>query len=213
VATRRSSDLPGVAQIRVWDAVAAEFEEANPGYTVEMNYQDDDQYQTIGLPNLLSGRNAPDIYFEWVGSRLETRNADGFAADLTEYVEDGPLTGLFDESAFAAATIDGSIRMVPHIADVTNVLCYNAELFAAEGLEPPTTWDELLETCDALDAAGIVPIASGNKDLWAAGNWLGHLVSRVVGEDAYDSALKGETSFDTPEWVEAFGYVQELADH
>ena len=57
------------------------------------------------------------------------------------------------------------------------------------------------------------PIASGNKDLWAAGNWLGHLVSRVVGEDVYDSALKGETSFDTPEWVEAFGYVQELADH
>jgi raffinose/stachyose/melibiose transport system substrate-binding protein len=204
---------PGEAQIRVWDAVAAEFEEANPGYTVEMNYQDDDQYQTIGLPNLLSGRNAPDIYFEWVGSRLETRNADGFAADLTKYVEDGPLTGLFDESAFAPATIDGSIRMVPHIADVTNVLWYNVDLLAAEGLEPPTTWEDLLATCDALDAAGIIPIASGNKDLWAAGNWLGHLVSRVVGEDAYDSALKGETSFDTPEWVEAFGYVEELAEH
>lgn len=204
---------PGEAQIRVWDAVAAEFEEANPGYTVEMNYQDDDQYQTIGLPNLLSGRNAPDIYFEWVGSRLETRNADGFAADLTDYVADGPLTGLFDESAFAPATIDDTIRMVPHIADVTNVLWFNAEMFAEQGLEPPTTWEDLLATCDAFDAAGIVPIASGNKDLWAAGNWLGHLVSRVVGEAEYDSALKGESSFDTPEWAEAFGYVEELAEH
>jgi raffinose/stachyose/melibiose transport system substrate-binding protein len=103
--------------------------------------------------------------------------------------------------------------MVPHIADVTNVLWYNEDIFAEQGLTPPTTWEELLETCDALDAAGIIPIASGNKDLWAAGNWLGHLVSRVVGEDVYDSALKGESSFDTPEWVEAFGYVQELADH
>ncbi len=204
---------PGEAQIRVWDAAAAEFAEENPGWTVEMNYQDDDQYQTIGLPNLLNGRNAPDIYFEWVGSRLETRTADGFAADITEYVEDGPLTGLLDESAYAPATVDGGIRLVPHIADVTNVLWYNEDIFAEQGLTPPTTWEELLDTCDALDAAGIIPIASGNKDLWAAGNWLGHLVSRVVGEDVYDSALKGETSFDTPEWVEAFGYVQELADH
>ncbi len=204
---------PGEAQIRVWDAAAAEFAEENPGWTVEMNYQDDDQYQTIGLPNLLNGRNAPDIYFEWVGSRLETRTADGFAADITEYVEDGPLTGLLDESAYAPATVDGGIRLVPHIAGVTNVLWYNEDIFAEQGLTPPTTWEELLDTCDALDAAGIIPIASGNKDLWAAGNWLGHLVSRVVGEDVYDSALKGETSFDTPEWVEAFGYVQELADH
>lgn len=204
---------PGEAQIRVWDAAAAAFEEANPEYTVEMNYQDDDQYQTIGLPNLLNGRNAPDIYFEWVGSRLETRYADGFAADLTSYVDDGPLTGLLSEDAYASATVDGKIVMVPHIADVSNVLWFNQEIFDEQGLTPPTTWEELLDTCDALSAAGIVPIASGNKDLWAAGNWLGHLVSRVVGEDVYDSALKGETSFDTPEWVEAFGYVEELAEH
>lgn len=204
---------PGEAQIRVWDDIAVQFEEANPGYTVEMNYQDDDQYQTIGLPNLLAGRNAPDVYFEWVGNRLATRNADGFAADVTAYVEDGPLTGLFAEDAFASATIDGKIVMVPHIADVTNVLWYNTDLFAENGLTPPTTWDELLDTCDALNAVGVIPIASGNKDLWAAGNWLGHLVSRVVGEDTYNSALAGETSFDTPEWVEAFGYVQQLSDH
>ncbi len=204
---------PGEAQIRVWDDVAAQFEEANPGYTVEMNYQDDDQYQTIGLPNLLAGRNAPDIYFEWVGSRLETRNADGFAADLTEYVKDGPLTGLIADDAYASATIDGKIVLVPHIADTTNVLWFNEDIFAEQGLTPPGTWEELLEVCDALDAAGIIPIASGNKDLWAAGNWLGHVVSRVVGEDVYDSALKGETSFDTPEWIEAFGYVEQLTEH
>jgi raffinose/stachyose/melibiose transport system substrate-binding protein len=34
-----------------------------------------------------------------------------------------------------------------------------------------------------------------------------------VGEDAYSSALSGETDFNTPEWVEAFGYVKQLADH
>jgi raffinose/stachyose/melibiose transport system substrate-binding protein len=77
----------------------------------------------------------------------------------------------------------------------------------------PTSWDELLDACDTLAADGIVPIASGNKDLWAAGNWLAHLVSRVVGHEEYDKALSGEADFDTPEWKNAFGYVQDLAEH
>lgn len=203
---------PGEAQIRVWEAVGEQFEAANSGWSVEFNFMDDDEYQTIGLPNLLASRTPPDIYFEWVGSRLQTRYDDGFAADLTGYVQDGPLAGLFDENAFASATIDGQIVMVPHIADVTNVLWYNTDIFAEQGLTPPATWDELLATCDALTDAGITPIASGNKDLWAAGNWLAHVTSRVVGEAVYDSALKGETSFDTPEWVAAFGAVQELGE-
>lgn len=203
---------PGEAQIRVWEAAGAEFEKTHEGWTVEFNFMDDDQYQTIGLPNLLAGRNAPDIYFEWVGSRLETRYADGFAADLTEAVQ-GPLGDLFDAEAFGPGTVDGKVVMVPHIADVTNVLWYNTEIFDAHGLTPPTSWDELLTICDTLSAEGIAPIASGNKDLWAAGNWLGHVTSRVVGEDVYDSALKGESSFDTPEWIAAFEKVEELADH
>ncbi|MBH0116861.1 extracellular solute-binding protein [Salinibacterium sp. NG253] len=204
---------PGEAQIRVWDDVAAQYEAANPDVTVEMNYQDDDLYQTIGLPNLLNGRNAPDIYFEWAGARLEQRAADGFAADLTEAVTSGPIAGLFDDEVFTSLTVDGAVVMVPHSADVTNVLWYNEDIFADAGLTPPTTWAELLDTCDALNAEGIIPIASGNKDLWAAGNWLAHLTSRVVGEEAYSSALAGDTDFNTPEWIEAFGYVEELADH
>ncbi|MGV8876987.1 MAG: ABC transporter substrate-binding protein [Rhodoglobus sp.] len=204
---------PGEAQIAVWDDVAAQFEVAHPGVTVEMNYQDDDLYQTIGLPNLLNGRNAPDIYFEWAGARLEQRAADGFAADLTSAVTTGPIAGLFDDEVFTSLTVDGAVVMVPHSADVTNVLWYNKDIFADAGLTVPTTWDELLATCDALDAQGIIPIASGNKDLWAAGNWLSHLASRVVGEDVYSATLAGDKDFNTPEWVEAFGYVKQLADH
>ena len=204
---------PGEAQIRVWDAVADQFMKDHPDLKVEMNYQDDDLYQTIGLPNLLNGRNAPDIYFEWAGSRLEQRYQDGFAADLSDAVQNGPIAGLFDDDVFESVTIDGEVVMIPHSADVTNVLWYNKALLADAGVTPPTTWAELLDACDTLNAAGIIPIASGNKDLWAAGNWLAHLTSRVVGEDVYEQTLSGEADFSTPEWEKAFGYVKELADH
>jgi len=204
---------PGEAAIRVWDDIAAQFEAAHPGFDVEMNYQDDDLYQTIGLQNLLAGRNAPDIYFEWTGSRLAQRTADGYAADLTAAVASGPLAGLFDEAVFPQATIDGKVVMLPHTADVTNVLWYNTQILADNGITPPTTWAELLAACDTLSAAGIIPIASGNKDLWAAGNWLSHLASRVVGEDVYATTLGGAGKFSTPEWQTAFGYISELRDH
>lgn len=204
---------PGEAQIRVWESVADEFEAANDGWKVDLNFQKDDLYQTIGLPNLLNGRNAPDLYFEWVGNRMLERDADGFAADLTPFIEDGPLTGVLDESQYGAVTVDGRILMLPHIADVTNVLWYNTEILETAGVAVPTTWDELLDACDTLNEEGFIPIASGNKDLWAAGNWLAHLVSRVVGHEAYDKALSGEADFDTPEWQKAFGYVEDLAEH
>jgi raffinose/stachyose/melibiose transport system substrate-binding protein len=204
---------PGEAQIRVWDDVAAQFEAANPGVDVELNYQEDDLYSTIGLPNLLSGRNAPDIYFEWTGARLEQRYAEGYAADLTEAVASGPLAGLFEESTFGPATVDGKIVMVPYSADVTNVLWYNKKILSDAGVQPPTTWDDLLAACDKLTAAGVIPIASGNKDLWPAGNWLSHLTSRVVGEESYDAVLGGEGKFATAEWEKAFGYIEDLREH
>ena len=204
---------PGEAGIRVWDAVAAQFEEMHPGVDVEMNYQDDDLYQTIGLPNLLSGRNAPDVYFEWTGDRMAQRYADGYGADLTEAVTSGPLAGIYNEGVFPFASVDGKVVLVPHTADVTNVIWYNTAILDEHGITPPATWEELLAACDTLDAAGVIPIGSGNKDLWAAGNWLSHIASRVVGEDVYAATLSGEGVFSTPEWEEAFGYIEELAAH
>lgn len=209
---RISMGSPGEAGIRVWDSIAAEFEAAHPGVDVQMDYQDDDLYQTIGLQNALNSPNPPDIYFEWTGSRMEQRFADGFAADLTEFVS-GPLAGIWGDGVWAPASIDGKVVLVPHTADVTNVLWYNVPLLAEQNVAPPTTFEELLAACDALIAADITPIATGNKDLWAAGNWLSHMVSRVVGEESYDALLGGEGKFSNPEWEQAFGYVAQLREH
>jgi raffinose/stachyose/melibiose transport system substrate-binding protein len=203
---------PGEAQIRVWDDVAKQYMAANSDTKVEINYQQDDLYETIGLPSLLAGRNAPDIYFEWTGERLNQRQKDGYVADITEQVNAGPLKGLWTEDTLKGYSLDGKIVMVPYAADVTNVIWYNKALLADAGVEPPTSWDDLLAACEKLNAAGVTPIATGNKDLWPAGNWFGHLASRVVGEDLYAKTLSGTGKFATPEWEAAFDYIKQLAD-
>ena len=141
---------PGEPQIKVWDAVAKQYMTAHPGTKVEMNYQQDDLYETIGLQQLLAGRNAPDIYFEWTGERLRTRLNDGYAADITDAFKTGPLAGLFDDATLAQYTIDGKVVMVPYSADVTTVIWYDKAILATAGLQPPATWSDLLATCDAL---------------------------------------------------------------
>ena len=203
---------PGEAQIRVWDDVAKQYMAAHPETKVEINYQQDDLYETIGLQNLLAGRNAPDIYFEWTGERLRQRQKDGYVADITDQFTTGPLKGIFSDDTLKGYSLDGKTVMVPYSADVTNVLWYNKALLTEAGVQPPKTWDELMAACATLSQAGTIPITTGNKDLWPAGNWFGHLASRVVGEDVYAQTLSGTGKFATPEWETAFGYIKQLAD-
>ena len=203
---------PGEAQIAVWEAAGDAFEEAHEGVTVEFNFQDDDLYQTIGLPNLLSSGNPPDVYFEWAGARLEDRYAEGFALDLTSAVADSELGELFDESAFNSMTVDGKVVMVPANADVTNVIWYNVDVFAELGLTPPATWDEFLALCPTIADAGMIPLGIGNLDLWAGGNFASHVVSRVVGAEAYDAMMREELPMNSPEVVDGLGHVQQLVE-
>ena len=211
VTLRVAMGSPGEAQIAVWEAAKAAFEEANPNVTVELNFQEDDLYETIGLVNLLNGGDAPDIYFEWAGARLQSRYDEGFVADLTDAV-DGELGTYFDDGAFNGMEIDGKTVMVPGNADVTTVMWYNVDIFEELGLTPPTTWEELIEISQTIKDAGIVPIAIGNKDLWPVGNWSSHMVSRVIGEDSYHQMMTQAIPMDSPEIVEALGYVADLAE-
>lgn len=202
---------PGEAQIAVWEAAKAAFEEANPDVTVELNFQDDDLYQTIGLLNLLNGGDAPDIYFEWSGARLQSRYDEGFVADITS-AREGELGSYFEDGAFNGMEIDGKTVMVPGNADVTTVIWYNVDIFNDLGLTPPTTWDEFIEVSTAIKDAGITPIALGNKDLWPLGNFASHIVSRVMGEEKFDQMLKGELAMDSPEVIEGLRLVDEMRE-
>jgi raffinose/stachyose/melibiose transport system substrate-binding protein len=203
----------GPAVDGVFTALKAAYEKKYPGRTLELIVQENDTYETIGLNNLLTSRNAPDVYFERPGARLATRVDDGYGADITEAVNGPEFAGRFDAAAYSGMVIDGKTYMVPWSGDVTNVFWYNKAMFTANGLTPPTTWDEFLALCAKLKAAGITPLVDGNKDKWTVGSIASHLAERSVGNDAYVAAIKGEAPMNSPGMVAAFDKLKTLADN
>lgn len=201
---------PGEAGQAVWDAAIAKFKAANPDWDVELIIQDDDIYSTVGLQGLLTGGNPPDAYFEWAGARTVQRDNDGYAADLNDLIANSALKDLFPESAFNSGKSNGKALLLPTGSDVTNVMWYDTDTFSKLGISAPSTWDELLAACAKIKAAKQNCFSIGNKDYWVAGNFFGHVYSRIVGEETYHKIMTKEMPMNSPELVKAYEVVADL---
>ena len=95
----------------------------------------------------------------WVAKALESRRA-------------APLT----PAALESNKVDGANYFLPYISNAYGVY-YNVDMFEENGIEIPTTMDELYAVCEKLKAAGITPIAFSDQETWT----LGHLGDRLMG--------------------------------
>ncbi|MDT3316228.1 ABC transporter substrate-binding protein [Microbacterium sp. KSW4-11] len=75
-------------------------------------------------------------------------------------------------------TCEGRTSALPYSVMASSVI-YNTQIFEENGLEVPTTWDELIAVCDALEAAGVTPFYGTFKDDW------------TVAQGWYDYAIGG----------------------
>jgi len=127
--------------------------------------------------------------------------------EIARFVQRCALTDLSDTDA--AATIrddlqplmdqygscEGRTSALPYSVMAASVI-YNKEIFEAQGLEVPQTWDELIAVCDELKAAGIDPFYGTFKDDWTVGQgWYDYTAGGSVDViDFFDAlAEEGET--------------------
>lgn len=127
--------------------------------------------------------------------------------EIARFVQRCALTDLSDTDA--AATIrddlqplmdqygscEGRTSALPYSVMAASVI-YNKEIFDAQGIEVPQTWDELIAVCDELKAAGIDPFYGTFKDDWTVGQgWYDYTAGGSVDViDFFDAlAEEGET--------------------
>ena len=90
---------------------------------------------------------------------------------------------------------------------------YRPSLFEQVGISEPKTWEELLGACDALNEAGITPIAIGNRFKWPAAGWFDYLNMRVNGPEFHQQLTDLEIPLTDPRVKAVFTTWQDLFDH
>jgi raffinose/stachyose/melibiose transport system substrate-binding protein len=148
--------------VGAFDEIIAEFEAQNPDIDVVQNAAPD---ADTAIRTLLVKDKTPDVITlngaRPYGQLAEAGVFHDFSGDpLLERINPAVQEVLAD-----LGTYEDEVSSLGYVSNADGII-YNREIFAEHGLEPPTTWDELIEICETLDAAGVTPFYGTLADAW-----------------------------------------------
>jgi raffinose/stachyose/melibiose transport system substrate-binding protein len=176
-----------------WKAHVEQFNKDHPDIQVTLEVFETEAYRPK-IASALAAGTAADIFYLPAGPQGFQALRDGQALPL-----DGLLAAeKFSPAAIESCSTDGKVACLPlYIAP--NLMYYNKKQFEQAGIDitkwknpEQPTWEEFIAACDALKAAGIVPIALGNADSWPGTMYLWALQNRYGGTGELAAALNGE---------------------
>jgi ABC-type glycerol-3-phosphate transport system substrate-binding protein len=186
--------------------ILAAFEEVTPGVKVELTGIPGGEYHTKLLTAIAGGATSDALGME--EGMLLTEAQAGHelpCIDLTGKVD---ISGLID-AARMQVEIDGKVYGTP-LASYTVGIAYQKPIFAEHGLEPPTTWQELMDVAQALKDAGETPLVLGAKD-WVHPYFMYiGFSSSVLGPEGYNQLRRGERKLTDPDVVAAAQLLLDL---
>jgi raffinose/stachyose/melibiose transport system substrate-binding protein len=163
------------------------------------------------LRQQLDGGIGPDLFY----SRSYSTGAELCENGFNVLCNDIPgVKENFTESALSAFTdAEGHVFAVPFAA-VSHFVYYNKAIFADNGIEVPTTFEEFLNVCETLKGLGIQPLSNG-----IAANWdilecvlCGMIPNYITAEErlAYES---GEKKMNDETWIRIYSDFAKLVPY
>jgi raffinose/stachyose/melibiose transport system substrate-binding protein len=122
--------------------------------------------------------------------------------------------GVFQELVPAAVAIvkklfNGTLAALPFELNMEG-FWYNKQIFAQNGLQPPDTWDKLVQIAASLHQKGIQPFTASGIQGWPITRLIGNYLYRKFGPDALDRVKNGQAKLTDSGYVEAAQVVAEL---
>ncbi|WP_030756322.1 ABC transporter substrate-binding protein [Streptomyces griseus] len=166
------------------------------------------------LQTLISGKQAPDVFFNWGGGSIKPYVDAGLLMPLDDLIAKDPgLKSNFLPSVFDTAVVDGKPYGVPMRGTQPVLLFSNQKVLKEAGVTTPRTWTELLAAVKTLKAEGVTPIALGGGDKWPTQMWFQYVYDRVAGPELFASAVKGDKdAWASADSRKALGMLKELID-
>ena len=143
--------------IDAMETVINNFNAANPG--IKVNFVQVPDTATV-LQSRAQLNEMPDMFGCTTGNMFELMFEDGIIMDLTGQ----EFLSSVEPSSLEMSTYNGKNWRLPY-----SLSCYGlyvrTDIFEEQGLALPTTWDELMDVCEKLTAAGITPFALPDKTM------------------------------------------------
>lgn len=179
----------------------AEFQEEHPEIEVEdLSITDETQYNNM-FKTYMATDDIPTIFMTYGGGNLQSYAENGIAADVESYLEsDAEWKNSFNSNMFNMLTFDDmdGVYGIPYAAYVDS-LFVNKAVFEENGIEIPTTIEELEAACDAFLANGVTPLPVGDKSTFRGGHLFTLLMAKRTGDDLVKKLAGGEVAYDCEE--------------
>ncbi|MBQ9664758.1 MAG: extracellular solute-binding protein [Oscillospiraceae bacterium] len=192
------------------DGIAA-FEAEHPGVKIEHVTTENEAYKTKIKAAMSSGEGLPDIFFTWgMGFLGEFVNAGRVYCvddDYANYADELP------EAMTVNVRYDGKMYGVPYTMSLVTLYA-NMDLLAQVGYDDiPATYEDMIDCCEALKAAGIIPFGVSGKELWCLSEYVEPLVIKSVGGQALRDMYNGEASWNNEGVVKAIEAFEGMVEN
>jgi raffinose/stachyose/melibiose transport system substrate-binding protein len=165
---------------------------ANPKDQIKFSTFANDAYKTK-IKTAIGAGQAPTIIWGWGGGGLKSYVEAGQVEDLTSWFsQNSAVKDRLFPSSFGAATVNGKIYAMPAETVQPIVLFYNKKVLDQVGLQPPTSWGEIMSMVPKINAKGIAPFALAGQSRWTNMMWLEFLFDRIGGTEVFQAIFNGE---------------------
>lgn len=198
-------------QYKYWPATLEAFSKKYPNIKLDFEYVSDEAFHQKFQAMAASG-DIPDLFTCYAGSRSSYILDRGMVKDLRPYLT-ADIKKNYNQAIWQPQGPNGEIYIISPNLAVCTVVYVNTKLQKQLGLSMPKTLDELIAQAPKIRAAGLDPLAFGNKAQWQAQSLcLSMLVDRMGGTAWFDKAMKGGAKFTDQPFVDAISTIKKMVD-
>ena len=196
-----ASNDSDAAPKKAFEDIVAKFQAANPDIEVVLNTTEHEAFKTA-IRTILAADKGPDVATWFAGNRMAGFVADGLFADISDvWASEGWDSSM--ASTMPSVSFNGKQYAVPYSYYQWGIY-YRKDIYEANGISIPKTYDEFLDNCKKLKAKGIASVAIGTKYLWTAAGWFDYINMRTNGLDYHINLMLGKTKYTDQGVVNTF---------
>ena len=170
-----------------FQAVIDGFSEAYPN--VDVSYKSAQDIATV-LSTAVEGGNPPDIA-ALPNPGLMRDFAGRNAIQPIEFARED-VEANFSEDWVQLGSVDDQLYGVFFKAANKSTIWYNQQVFQDAGVEPPTTWEDLLTAAETINASGVPAYSIGGSEGWTLTDLFENIYLRLAGPEKYDQLERHE---------------------